>query len=94
MARFDKGEFYRYVRERFPNKLLFITEFANVNDMVNTLAKGNQYVKYYKKLLEEEGIGGAFAQVLSSSSGFGKMRWRNEDGMLTDIPHRVGERDY
>jgi hypothetical protein len=90
----NKGEFYKYVRERFPDKLLFITEFANVNDMVNTLAKGNQYLKYYQKLREEAGIGGAFAQVLSSPSGFGKMRWRNEDGNLTEIPNRVGEREF
>jgi murein DD-endopeptidase MepM/ murein hydrolase activator NlpD len=87
-----KGAYYEYVRERFPNKLLFITEFANVNDMTNSYVKGNEYVKYYQSLREKPGIGAAFSQVMSSIGGYGQSSWRTEDGKLTQIPYRVGRR--
>ncbi len=87
-----KGAYYEYVRERFPDKLLFITEFANVNEMTNPYVKGDEYVKYYQKLRDLPGFGAAFSQIMFSL--YGNLRWRTEDGELSQIPYRVGRRSF
>ena len=90
----DRGSFYKYVRELYPEKLLFITEFANVNELTNAYVKGNEYVKFYQKLRNEPGIGAAFSQVMSSRGGYHSMVWRGEDGILNQISYRVGRRMF
>ena len=90
----NKGGYYEYIRERFPDKLLFITEFANVNEMTNPYVKGNEYVKFYHSLRDQPGIGAAFSQIIFSQHGHGNMRWRTEGGKLTQIPYRVGRRTF
>lgn len=90
----DKGGFYEYFRELYPGKLIFITEFGNVNDLTNPSVKGNEYVKFYEGLRDKPGFGAAFSQVISSPSGYGSMRWRYEDGKITEIPYRVGRRKF
>jgi murein DD-endopeptidase MepM/ murein hydrolase activator NlpD len=90
----SKGAYHEYFRERFPDKLLFITEFANVNEMTNPYVKGKEYVKFYQNLRNQPGIGVAFSQIMSSPWGHGTMRWRTENGELTQIPYRVGRRSF
>jgi hypothetical protein len=90
----SKGAYYEYMRERFPDKLLFITEFANVNDLTNPYVKGNEYVKFYETLRGKPGFGAAFSQVLSSPFSTGNIQWRTEDGKLTQIPYQVGRRHF
>ncbi|MGD8458605.1 MAG: M23 family metallopeptidase, partial [Anaerolineales bacterium] len=90
----SKGAYYEIMRERFPDKLLFITEFANVNDLTNPYVKGNEYVSYYEGLRRKPGFGAAFSQVLSSQFGINNIQWRIQDGTLTQIPYRVGLRNY
>lgn len=90
----SKGANYKIFRQRFPDKLIFVTEFANINDLTNLYVKGTEYVKFYEKLRNEPGFAGAFSQVMSSASAFGKMRWRTEEDQLTQIPYRVGKRTF
>lgn len=88
----DKGRFYLNIRQRHPEKLIFITEFANVNQFTDPSVKGLEYVKYYLQIRGEKGIGAAFAQVISAGDGYNSLVWRKEDGALTEIPGSVGER--
>jgi hypothetical protein len=90
----EKGSFHQYVRMHYPGKLLFITEFANVNAMTSMYVKGNEYADFYRRLRHEPGFGAAFSQVMSSAVGFDKIRWRQEDGDLNQIPIRVGQRSF
>ncbi len=90
----EAGRSWEDVRRRHPDKLILITEFSNPNHDENTRMKGEQYVRYYKDLRNEPGIGAAFSFVLSASSGFGQEVWRDEGGRLTDIPRLVGARTY
>jgi murein DD-endopeptidase MepM/ murein hydrolase activator NlpD len=90
----DGGGFYRYYRSRFPEKLLFITEFGNVNQLTDAYVKGQEYVQYYESLREEPGIGAAFAQVISAASGYSSLAWRAEDGKVNKIPYLVGRRQF
>jgi hypothetical protein len=83
---------YLEYRRRFPDKLLFITEFSNPAPGTDKRAKGQQYVRYYQHLRSLPGLGAAFSYVLSASSGFDSETWRLEDGSATEIPGLVGAR--
>lgn len=88
------GRSWEEVRRRHPDKLLFVTEFANPNDGQDSRTKGGQYVRFYQGLRNQPGLGAAFAFVLSASFGFSNEAWRLEDGTLTDIPKEVGRRAF
>ena len=79
-------------RSRFPDKLLFITEFSNPDPNTDKQAKGQQYQRYYKMLRALPGIGAAFSFVSSASTGFSAETWRDESGMASAIPGIVGAR--
>ncbi|MFC1936839.1 M23 family metallopeptidase [Chloroflexota bacterium] len=89
-----KGAFYETMRQRYPDKLLFITEFANVNAITNPYVKGNQYVEYYQRLRHKPGIGAAFSQVMFSPDTMNSLRWRDREGELNRIPEQVGKRAF
>jgi hypothetical protein len=83
---------YLEYRRRFPEKVLFITEFSNADPFVDKALKGQQYARYYQHLRSLPGLGAAFSFVVSASSGFGGETWRLENGSLTAIPGHVGAR--
>ena len=85
--------FLEYQR-RWPDRLLFITEFSNPSPQVDMHAKGRQYLEYYRLLRQSAGIGAAFSFVLSASAGFPHEAWRREDGEMTVIPGIIGSRDF
>lgn len=85
--------FLEYQR-RWPDKLLFITEFSNPSPQVDMHTKGRQYLEYYRLLRQNAGIGAAFSFVLSASTGFPHEAWRREDGEMTVIPAIIGSRDF
>ncbi len=87
------GRFYEFLRERYPNKLLFITGFGNTNAYTNPVVKGREYVKYYQQLRTTPGVGAAFAQVISSASRYPSMVWRSEAGVANAIAAQVGRRE-
>lgn len=77
---------YLEYRRRYPNKLLFITEFSNPAQGVEKSLKAQQYIRYYQMLRNVPGLGATFSFVLSASSGFPHEVWRNEDGSMSEIP--------
>jgi hypothetical protein len=78
------GMGWQEIRRRYPDKLLFITEFSNPAEEAQT--KAHQYVRYYQALRHKPGLGAAFAFVVSASSGFVNEVWRDEGGNATAIP--------
>jgi murein DD-endopeptidase MepM/ murein hydrolase activator NlpD len=89
-----KGLGYKLMRRRYPNKLIFITEFSNVNELESLKEKGRQYVAFYRNLRAEPGVGAAFSNVMSSQNAYGRQCWRHEDGEITDVAREVGQRDF
>jgi murein DD-endopeptidase MepM/ murein hydrolase activator NlpD len=84
---------YLEYRRRFPDKLLFLTEFSNASATVDKRTKGQQYVRYYKHLRSIPGIGAAFSFVVSATSpNFQSETWRGENGVASEIPGLVGAR--
>jgi murein DD-endopeptidase MepM/ murein hydrolase activator NlpD len=79
-------------RQRFPDKLLFVTEFSNPTSTTDKQTKGQQYQRYYAMLRAAPGMGAAFSFVVSASSGFDFETWRDESGSVTAIPGLVGAR--
>ena len=88
------GLVYEEFRRRYPEKLLFVTEFSNPYSEVSARDKGQQYVDYYRRLRNIKGIGAAFSFVLSASSNFPHEVWRREDGHISDIAQLVGNRNF
>jgi hypothetical protein len=90
----DEREGYGFVRyrARFPDKLLFITEFGNPAEPKPIVAE--QYRRYFAALRQVPGLGGAFAYVISTSSPEESPRWawRSEDGQDVGIAAIVGDR--
>jgi hypothetical protein len=85
MSREDKGAYYRIMRRNFPEKMLFITGFANVNALTNPAVIGRELARFYADIRQEVGIGAAFAQILASSGPFANLAWRGSDGTPSPI---------
>ena len=94
MLRPGGGQVYAEYRRRYPEKLLFITEFSNPSSETSPRAKGQQYVEYYRRLREVTGVGAAFSFVISASANFPHEIWRSEDGRASEIATLVGRRAF
>ncbi|MFN2145137.1 MAG: peptidoglycan DD-metalloendopeptidase family protein [Anaerolineales bacterium] len=94
MNALDFGRSYQRLRARYPDKLIFITEFGNLNAYTNANVKGSEYRSYLTDLRQLPGIGAAFAQVVSAAQGYNALVWRNEAGQVNRISVEVGNRDF
>ena len=85
------GMAFQKYRQRFPQKLLMITEFANVAAEVSPDEKASQYLSYYRALRTQPGVGAAFAFALSAHQAHESVVWiRDGAPSITDW---VGARD-
>jgi hypothetical protein len=86
----NAGMGWRDYRNRFPNKLLMITEFSNNSKDVSDTDKGHQYATYYSLLRNEPNLGAAFAFALNwPSQDDNKEGWIHKNGE-TQIANLVG----
>jgi hypothetical protein len=88
------GFSFQSYRQRFPEKLLFVTEFGNPNQPKTVIA--DQYSRYYGLLRHVRGLGAAFAYVISTPDPVESARWawRDEAGNDAGIAAVVGQRKY
>ncbi len=86
-------DFARY-RLRFPEKLLFVTEFGNPVQSKSQVA--DQYGRFYALLRNLPGLGAAFAYVVSTPNPIESPRWgwRDEAGRDFGIAGEIGKRRY
>jgi hypothetical protein len=86
-------DFARY-RDRFPEKLLFVTEFGNPVETKRAVA--DQYGRYYAMLRHLPGLGAAFAYVCSTPDPIESplWGWRDEAGNDVGIAAEIGLRRY
>lgn len=92
MGQADKGAFYRLMRRNFPEKMLFITEFGNVNALTNPTIIGRELARFYGSVRQEAGLGAALAQILASSGPFANLAWRTSNGAPSPIVAEVANR--
>lgn len=88
----EGGLAYRHYLSRWPDRLVMITEFSNPTPDIPAHIKGSQYLQYYQQVKQEEGIGAAFAYVISSAVDRGAEAWRTEQGGPTPIVAAVATR--
>jgi hypothetical protein len=70
---------------RFPEKLMFITEFYNASSHTLPADKAAEYLEFYHSLRNTAGVGAAFGYALSASSGHDTLAWRKEGDEDSDI---------
>jgi hypothetical protein len=85
------GMLWKKFRNRWPNKLIFITEFSNNSPVVDYATKGNQYGRYFGLLRNEPNLAGAIAFALYwPGQDANREGWRT-DRQVTAIPQQVGD---
>lgn len=86
-----KGAAYRNYRAKYVKKMLFISEFANVNPLTSSAIKAAEYDRFYQEIENVPGIGAAFAQVLSSEQIYSKLAWHYQDDGKNSIAHELSK---
>jgi hypothetical protein len=89
-----KGLSVLQYRDLFPEKVLFITEFGNPAQPKPVVA--DQYARYYSLLRTMQGVGAAFAYILSTPDPVesADWAWRDEAGNDVGLAAVVGQRQY
>lgn len=78
----------RAVCERFPDKLVFVTEFSNPDENTGKDVKAREYVQFYTEALKlPKNLAASFCFLLSAQNTFEHEKWRD-----SPIPARVGSR--
>ena len=94
MEQLSAGQSYEEYRLRYPNKLLFVTEFGNPTEDLSSAIKANQYLEFYRQLREKPGIGAAFAFAISAKEGHANLIWRSSKADSEQIANAIGSRTF
>ena len=89
----DHGRLYRRYRERYPDKLLFITEFGSQGVGLEAGVDPQEYLEYYRSLRPEPNVGAAFADVLLGTAT-PTAWWAYADGTPGALGNVVGARRW
>jgi uncharacterized protein YgiM (DUF1202 family) len=86
----NAGMYWRQFRQRFPDKLLMITEFSNNTAAISDSDKGRQYARYYQLLRHEANVGAAFSFALNWPGQDNNREGWEFNGHETNIPGTIG----
>jgi hypothetical protein len=87
-----KGRAFEVYRDKFPSKLLMITEFCNPIKSVAERTKADQYLEFYRMVRSQPGIAAAFAFALSADRGHDAIVWRSNISDGNDFAELIGKR--
>ena len=93
MEQLSGGNVYEEYRLRYPDKLLFVTEFGNPSDSLSSETKANQYLEFYRRLRTQPSIGAAFAFALSAVEGHQNLAW-GSSAASKRIARVIGSRTF
>ncbi len=79
-------------RIRFPDRLLFVTEFANLSTSASDQQKAAEYLGFLRRLQEIPGVAAAFAFALSSDDGHQDIVWRRQGRAEAPLAALLGAR--
>jgi hypothetical protein len=88
----EGGLQFEEYRRRYPDRLIFVTEFSNPSRDVADRWKGHQYLEFYRMARQARGVGAVFAWALSATEGHDSVVWRKADGTRTAVAEVVGGR--
>ncbi len=87
----DWGLRFKVYHEKFPDKVIEITEFGNATRDLSSDVLAAQYVAYYTELFKFPYLGSASAFIASSSDPqWAPFVWRKENGELLPVVRQVG----
>ncbi len=86
----NAGMYWRQFRDRYPDKLIMITEFSNNHAGVDPREKGRQYARYFQLLRKEKNVGAAFAFAVSWPGQDNAREGWIREGQATGIAASVG----
>jgi hypothetical protein len=87
----DWGLRFRAYHEKFPNKVIEITEYGNATRNLSSDELAAQYVAYYGELFKYAYVGSASSFIASSSDPqWAPYVWRKENGELLPVVRQVG----
>jgi murein DD-endopeptidase MepM/ murein hydrolase activator NlpD len=92
IASIEGGLLFEEYRRRYPDKLIFVTEFSNPAGGLADRLKARQYLDFYRMVREARGVGAVFAFALSASDGHEPVVWRRKDGPRIAIAEVIGAR--
>lgn len=84
------GLLWKLYRQRFPDKLLMVTEFSNNDPEVSADNKGREYGQFYQLLRNAENVGAAFAYASSIPFGDSNNEAWSLNNRPTSLAIRVG----
>lgn len=79
-------------RLRFPDRLLFVTEFANLSPSATEHQKAAEYLAFLRRLEQVPGVAAAFAFALSSANGHQDIVWRRAGRADAPLARLLGAR--
>jgi hypothetical protein len=88
------GAKYMHYRDRWPDRLVIITEFSSTSPLLDSQSRTQQYLDYYYNLRTQAGIGAAFAFAVSASTSYPFEVWRGEDGRMRIDADALGARSF
>ncbi len=94
MQQLFAGQAHEEYRLRYPDKLLFVTEFGNPAESLSSAAKADQYLEYYRQLRDRPGIGAAFAFAISAQEGHSNLIWITSSVDSERIAGVIGSRTF
>ena len=94
MEQLSEGQAYEEYRLRYPDKLLFVTEFGNAAENLPSTTKANQYLEFYRQLRARSGIGAAFAFAISANEGHTNLVWRSSKADSERMANAIGSRTF
>lgn len=85
------AEQVKWYRRRYPDKLLFVTEFSNPApfNQVSAREKGRQAAEFYRLCNDIPGVGAAYYFIVSGSGWDDQALRRNADGRSTGIADAI-----
>jgi murein DD-endopeptidase MepM/ murein hydrolase activator NlpD len=92
MMSLEGGLLFEEYRRRYPDKLIFITEFSNPSSGSQGRTKGQQYLEFFRTARESRGVGAGFAFALSAAAGYEAVVWRRNDGASTGVAEVIAGR--
>ncbi len=88
------GRWFEFYRNRFPDKLLMITEFYNPSPGVPARTKAEQALAYFRSLRSEVGIGAAFSFTITSNGGYDSVIWSGAKDRSAEWADTIGGRSF
>lgn len=89
------GRRYFHYRERFPDKLLMISEFNNPSSEVTRQKKAAQYKQYFRMIRSEDNVAAAFVFPLAASEGYEQVALLGQDDQTAgEISRALRQRDF